>query len=94
MGKDLGALVGFALLLVFSFRVNMCALCVSLSVMSDSLPPLPGSSVHAILQARIMEWIAIPFFRVSSLPRDRTWAFCTAGRFLPSELQERGGERG
>jgi len=61
--------------------------------MFDSLPPPPGSSVHGILQARIMEWITIPFFRGSSLPRDRTWAFCTAGRFLPSELQERGGER-
>ena len=32
----------------------------------------PGSSVHRILQARILEWVAIPFSRGSSLPRDRT----------------------
>ena len=31
---------------------------------------LPGSSVHGILQARILEWVAIPFSRVSSQPRD------------------------
>ena len=32
---------------------------------------LPGSSVHGILQARILEWVAIPFFRGTSGPRDR-----------------------
>ena len=31
----------------------------------------PGSSVHGILQARILEWVAIPFSRRSSRPRDR-----------------------
>ena len=40
---------------------------------------LPGSSVHGILQARILEWIAIPLSRGSSLPRDRTWLSCIAG---------------
>ena len=30
----------------------------------------PGSSVHRILQARILEWVAIPFSRGSSEPRD------------------------
>ena len=29
--------------------------------------------VHGILQARIMEWVAIPFSRGSSQPRDQTW---------------------
>ena len=33
----------------------------------------PGSSVHGILQARIPEWVAIPFSRGSSQPRDPTW---------------------
>ena len=33
---------------------------------------LPGSSVHGILQARILEWVAISFSRGSSQPRDRT----------------------
>ena len=32
---------------------------------------LPGSSVHGISQIRILEWVAIPFSRGSSLPRDR-----------------------
>ena len=32
----------------------------------------PGSSVHGILQTRILEWAAIPFSRGSSQPRDRT----------------------
>ena len=40
---------------------------------------LPGSSVHDILQARILEWIAIPFSRGSFRPRDRTRVFCIAG---------------
>ena len=40
----------------------------------------PGSSVHGILQARILEWVS--FSRGSSRPRDRTWVSCTAGRFF------------
>ena len=40
---------------------------------------LPGSSVHGILQARILEWVAIAFSRVSSQPRDRTQVSCLAG---------------
>ena len=42
----------------------------------------PGSSVHGILQARILEWVAIPLSRGSSQPRDRTWVSHTAGRFF------------
>ena len=34
---------------------------------------LPGSSVHGIFQAIVLEWIAISFSRWSSQPRDRTW---------------------
>ena len=40
----------------------------------------PGSSVHGILQARILEWVSISFSRGSSLPRDRTQVSCIAGR--------------
>ena len=40
----------------------------------------PGSSVHGILQARRLEWVAISFFRGSSQPRDRTRVSCIAGR--------------
>ena len=43
---------------------------------------LPGSSVHGILQARILGWVAIPFSRESSQPRDWTQVFCTAGGFF------------
>ena len=53
--------------------------------MSDSCDPmdcsLPGSSVHRILQAWILEWIAISFSRGSSQRRNWTWVSCIAGRF-------------
>ena len=45
----------------------------------------PGSSVHGILQARILEWVAFPFSRGSSWPRDQTPISCIAGRFLTTE---------
>ena len=43
---------------------------------------LPGSSVHGILQARILEWVAIRFSRGISWPRDWTWVSWIAGRFF------------
>ena len=42
----------------------------------------PGSSVHGILQARILEWVAIPFSRSSFWPRDRTWVSYIISRFF------------
>ena len=41
---------------------------------------LPGSSIHGIFQARILEWAAISFSRGSSQPRDRTRVSCIADR--------------
>ena len=41
-----------------------------------------GSSVHGILQARILEWVAVPFSRGSSRPKVQTWVSCIAGRFF------------
>ena len=41
---------------------------------------LPGSSIHGILQERILEWVAISFSRGSSRPRDWTQVSCIAGR--------------
>ena len=41
-----------------------------------------GSSVHRILQARILEWVAILFSRGSSQPRHWTWVSHIAGRFF------------
>ena len=43
---------------------------------------LPGSSVHGILQARILEWVAISFSRGSSRPRDWTQVSRIAGRLF------------
>ena len=56
----------------------------SCSVVSDSLHPVdcspPRSSVHGILQARILEWVAISFSRGSSQPTDWTQVSHIAGR--------------
>ena len=39
---------------------------------------LPGSSVHGIFQARILQWVAISYSRRSSQPRDQTCISCTS----------------
>ena len=54
--------------------------CLTLCDPLDYSPP--GSSIHGILQARILEWVAIPFSRGSSQPWDRTQVSLTAGRFF------------
>ena len=64
---------------------GMCV-CVRCSVVSDSLRSHELSparlSVHGILQARILEWVAISFSRGSFQLRDRTWVSPTTGKFL------------
>ena len=57
--------------------------CLTLCNSMDCSPP--SSSVHRILQARILEWVAISFSRGSSRPRDRTQVSCTAGKFFTTE---------
>ena len=52
--------------------------CLTLCNPMDCSPP--GTSVHGILQARILEQVAISSFRGSSQPRDQTWVSCIAGR--------------
>ena len=56
------------------------------SVVSDSCDPMDhslwGSSVHGILQARILEWLVISSSRGSSRPRNWTWVFYIARRFF------------
>ena len=67
--------------------------CSSASVVSDSLwhyglCSSSGSSVHRILQVRILEWVAISFSRGSSQPRDQILYLrvsCMAGRFFTTE---------
>ena len=57
--------------------------------MSDSCNPMdygpPGSSVHGILQARILEWVAMPSSRGSSQPKDGTQVSCITGIFFATE---------
>ena len=73
-GLDLpGALIAaFLSLEITTPNVSACVL--SCSVVSDSLDPmdhsLPGSSVHVISQASILEWVFVSFFESSSQPRD------------------------
>ena len=55
---------------------EFCCKSESCSVASDSLWP------HGILQARILEWVAFPFSRGSSWPRNWTGVFCTARGFF------------
>ena len=63
---------------------SVCVL--NCSVVRDSCDPidcsLPGFSVHGILQARILELVAISFSRVSSQPKNQTEVSCIAGRFF------------
>ena len=56
--------------------------CPALCDPKDCSPP--GSSVHGILQARILEWVAIPFSRGSSQPGDQTQVSHIAGGFFTS----------
>ena len=54
-------------LLIIYFKYN--SVCISCSVVSDSLQPLcrlPDSAAHGILQARILDWVAMPLSRGSS----------------------------
>ena len=72
-------------ILTLNVTVSQDSVC-AFSAMSDSFWPMdcspPGSSVHGISQTRILEWVAIPFSRGSSQPRDWTWISCMAGRFF------------
>ena len=55
----------------------------SCPILCDPMDCSPlGSSVHGILQTRILEWVAILFSRGSSQPRDQTQGSCIAGRFF------------
>ena len=68
--------------------ICLCSVMWSCSVVSDSATPWlcspPGSSVHGISQARLLEWVAISFSRGSSQPRDWTQVSLIAGGFFTS----------
>ena len=63
--------------LVVVVKVIVTQSCPTLCNPMDCSPP--GSSVHGIPQARIMEWVSMSFLRGSAQPRDQS---CTAGRFF------------
>ena len=66
-------------------KVKVVQLCLTLCDPMDC--SLLGSSVHGILQNRILEWVAFPFSRASSQPRDQTQVSHIAGDSLPAEPQ-------
>ena len=63
-----------------SENVLVAQSCLTLCDPMDYSPP--GSSVHGILQARILEWVAISFSRGSSQPRDQTGISCIVDSFF------------
>ena len=64
-------------------KVKVAQSCLTLRDPMDCSPP--GSSVHGIFQARMLEWVAMPFSRRSSRPRDWTQLSHIAGGFLTAE---------
>ena len=69
------ALEGRFLILGLPVTVKAAQLCATLCNSMDY-------TVHGIVQARILEWVAIPFSRGSSQPRDQTQVSHIAGRFF------------
>ena len=68
---------------IYSWYVFMCLVAQWCPTLCDPMDcSLPGCSVHGISQARILEWVAIPFSRGSSWPRDQTQVSCIAGGFF------------
>ena len=77
----------------FSIYIYMCMCAKSLQSYPTLSDPMdcspPGSSIHGILQARILEWIDISSSRGSSRPSDRTQVSCIsciAGGFFSAGL--------
>ena len=75
-----------ALSLTFFLYKESVVLCLVVQSYPTLCDPMdcspPGSSVHGILRARILEWVAMPSSWGSSQPRDQTQVSCIAGRFL------------
>ena len=61
-------------------KVLVTQVCLTVTTWTVCRPP--GSSVHGILQARMLEWVAIPFSRESSRRRDQTQLSDVAGIFF------------
>ena len=62
-----------------NYQINKCVCALSGPTLCDSMDGSPpGSSVHGIFQAKILEWAAISFSRGSSWPRNRTYVSCVS----------------
>ena len=71
----------FLILLLFNLYENESEVTQSSPTLCDPVDcSLPGFSIHGIFQARVPEWVAISFSRVSSQPRDQTRVSHIAGR--------------
>ena len=77
-------LLKIALLLIFCTALAWKKKSVSCSVLSDSVTPwtVACQAPLSILQARLLEWVAVPFSRGSFQPRDQIQISCIAGEFL------------
>ena len=80
-GKEYAGTLKFPLNFIVNLKseVKVAQPCLTLCEPMDC--SLPGSSVHGILQVRLLEWVASPFSRESSQPKDRTQVSHIAGRF-------------
>ena len=70
--------------LLHSYRIYHLKVKVKVTQTCPTLCDPMDYTVHRILQARILEWIAIPFLKGSSQPRDQTKVSRIAGRFFTS----------
>ena len=83
-----GAVFGPSKLPPNFYTVSCVRVCSEASVCDPMDCSPPGSSVHGILQARILEWVTMPSSRGSSQPRDQTCVSCIscfASRFFTTE---------
>ena len=77
--------IDFPCAALYYVRSKSLQLCPTFCNSTDYSPP--GPSVHGILQARKLEWVAISFSRVSSQADDRTSISCNAGGFFTTGPQ-------
>ena len=78
--KWLSKVICYITYMFLKVKVLVSQLCLTLCRPKDY--SAPGSTVHGILQVRILKWAAVPFSRGSSPPRDWTQVSCSAGRFF------------
>ena len=83
-GQDKAGISGVGRECSYHLKALVAQSCLTLCDPMNCSPP--GSSAHGILQARILEWVPIPFSRGSSWPRDWAWLSHVAGWFFTEPL--------